>query len=137
MTNINAIQTPSRTAYLFNKVGLFDEYIAYKDGDYTDCILVGDFNDNVFCGTKYKLTANRDGYNTVYIPSSEQLTDEVVTVDNDYYVYSNIGIGQQGQIFYHQQIMSGTMVLILGITIGYMFLKGIGGVWQWLRAGKG
>lgn len=134
--NINSTQTPSRTSYLFNKVGLFDEYIAYKENENKDCILVGDFDDNVFTGTKYTLTAERDGYQTVYVSGTESLTNETVNIQNDYYVYSNIGIGQQGQIFAHQQIMSGTMVLVLGITIGYMFFKGIGGVWQWLKAGR-
>lgn len=134
--NINNTTAPSRTSYLFNKVGLFDEYIAYKESDSVDCILVGDFKDGVFTGTKYSLTTTSSGGKTIYVPSERSYTNETVTVSNEYYVYSNIGLGQQGQIYSHQQIQSGATVILLGIVIGWMILKGAGGIWQWLRSGK-
>lgn len=133
--NINSTQNPSRTSYLFNKVGLFDEYIAYKQDDNTDAILVGDFKDNVFTGTKYTVTTQRSGTQTYYVTGSQALTNETVNISNEYYVYSNIGYGQQAQLYQHQQIQSGATVILLGIIIGYMIIKGAGGIWQWLRTG--
>ena len=130
--NINATQTPSRNTYLLNKVGLFDEYISYKESDTVDAILVGDFKDNVFTGTKYTITTQRNGTQTIYVTGQQPITNETVSVSNEYYVYSNIGIGQQAQVYQHQQIQSGAMVIMLGIVIGYMIIKGAGGIWQWL-----
>lgn len=135
--HINSQQVPSRTAYLLNKVGLFDEYIAYRESDNTDAILVGEIDKNgVFNGNKYTVTYIRNGYNNEYTTMQQTLVDETITYDNEYYLYSNIGIGQQAQIYGHQQILTGATVMLLGIVIGYMLLKGAGGVWQWLRAGR-
>lgn len=129
---INYTSAPSRTSFLLNKVGLFDEYLAFRESDTVESILVGEFDkDNHFTGTKYTLTSTRSGTQTIYEVSSREYTDEPVTVQHEYYTYSNIGIGQQGQIYQQQQILSGTMVIMLGIVVGYMILKGAGGIWRY------
>lgn len=131
---INSTSTPSRTSFLFNKVGLFDEYIAFKESNTVDSILVGDFDGSSFTGTKYSVTQqNNVGY-ALYTISQKDYINEPITIQNEYYVYSNIGLGQQGQIYQHQQILSGVQVMFFGVVLGYMILKGVGGVWRWFRS---
>lgn len=127
--NIEGNYSVSYMGYLANKVGWFDDFIAYSDTQYTSNILVGKYDERSgnFSGKKITLTRTNN-YNDYEISRSD--IDEVINVTSqDYRVYSNIGYGQS-----YTKDLSQPLLMALIVFLGFYIFKSVFmGVISWSR----
>lgn len=97
--------TPQGSSYIANKIGVFDEYIFFRSGESEYSAIVGDISDDCSSGSGvlYVISRASSSYST-YQVSTSTVENEEIEISNEYYVYSNVGLGQQLEIYQHQQI---------------------------------
>lgn len=118
----------SNMTYLINKVGYFDDFIAFCDTQNRYEILVGKFDDedNSFSGTRFSLTRSGTTSQT-YTVSSSQINETISFPSDDHLLYSNIGYGQ-----YYARDYSQPLLMCLIIFVGFYICKtAIGGALSW------
>lgn len=127
--NINGEYSVSYMGYLANKVGWFDDFIAYSDTQNISNILVGKYDDTSGNFKGQKITLTRANSYSDYIVTRSNI-DEVITVtEQDFRLYSNIGYGQSYTKDLSQPILM-SLIIFLGF---YIFKTAFTGVISWRR----
>lgn len=106
--------------YFKNYIMPTDDYLIMQDGEYSYVCLI----DRII-GDDYIIRVSRsNSYSSVYTTEKTVTDDLTYTLYNDYYVYSNMGIGSKLDIDY-----SPFICCFLGILFGCILFKSIfGGV---------
>lgn len=136
VTNItqgyNAIPSTSYINYALNGRNPLKEFICFNTEQYQTVVVVGeyDYNNNVFKEADVFTIDRSSSYNSSVTVDKEHYEEVSVSLDNDYYSYSNIGKGQ-----YLEHPTTGHYILIALIVVSvFTVLKlTFGGV---LRLGK-
>lgn len=107
-----------------NKVSLLDKYILMQTGQYEYTALV--YNSNTGKCTEYTINrSSSSGYSTYYTVSARTDAAFEYTVNNEYYVYSNVGYGKSLDLPAAEGVQSHSLVIIcLVLLFGIMF-KGV------------
>lgn len=125
---------PSGISFFVNKVGIFDEYVALTSGDNESSCLIGSIDEDNMTGTGTIYTVSRTGSaygSQYYVVSKRDVTNEPIQLTNEYYVYSNVGIGQSYSIPHHSQLSSVAVYIFLACYIFTVFVSG--GIKLWRR----
>lgn len=77
--------------YVANRCSLLDRYMLYQTGEYQYSAVV--FDPVRKKGTEYTFTRSGN-YNGTYDVAKKEVAEMTYTVSNDYYVYSNEGVGK-------------------------------------------
>ena len=135
MTQDTDYSTPSSMSALINKVNPFDEYIAFKISDTESAILIGEIDTDTMTGTGTLVTAARTGatYGGSYTLSTREVTNEPITITNEYYCYSNVGLGQTYTVPQFSQITCVAVLLLVGAYVFTTFISGGVKIWRSLR----
>lgn len=115
-----SLPSSSYINYFKNYIMPTDNYLIMQDGQYSYVCLI-----DRLVGDDYLIKVTRsDSYSSVYT-SEKRVTDDLsYTVYNDYYVYSNLGIGSKLDIDYSPFICG-----FLAVLCGVLAFKAIfGGV---------
>lgn len=107
-----------------NKVSLLDKYILMQTGQYEYTALV--YNSNTGKCTEYTISrSSSSGYSTYYTVSARSDAAFEYIVNNEYYVYSNVGYGKSLDLPAAEGVQSHSLVIIcLVLLFGIMF-KGV------------
>lgn len=123
--------TPSGMPFFANKIGLGEDFICMQTGQYEYQCFVGDYEGGD--GKLYILTRSGGG-SSGYITGSRDVTGETFEISNDYYVYSNIGIGQA----YALPSYSNSVSPLLAFLVVFEIVKlALGGLFKWKKRGNG
>lgn len=127
MTQDTDYGTPSSMSALINKVNPFDEYIALKISATESAILIGDIDTDSMTGSGTLITAARTGanYGGSYKLTSKEVTNEPITLTNEYYCYSNVGLGQSYTVPQFSQITCAAVLIFVGAYIFTTFISGV------------
>ena len=119
--------TPAGMAYFSNKIGLSDDFVVMQTGQYEYQCFVGDYEN----GNGVLYTLARTGTSSgAYTTTSEDVTGETFTYSNEYYMYSNVGLGQA----YALPSANNYMVVLLGFLVVFEVVKlAFGGLFRWKR----
>ncbi len=106
-----------------NKVSLLDSYILMQTGQYEYKAIV--FNNCTGKGTEYTFSrANNSSYNTYYTVSEETVDTFEYTVSNEYYVYSNSGVGKSLSLPVVESATSFATVMLCCVVMFAVVFKG-------------
>ena len=123
--------TPQGSSYIANKIGVFDEYIFFRSGESEYSAIVGDISDDCSSGSGvlYVISRASSSYST-YQVSASTVENEEIEISNEYYVYSNVGLGQQLEIYQHQQIGTALNAIVGGMLLMVFFVSSILSIWR-------
>lgn len=133
MTQYSELQLPSQMAALTNKVGVFDEYIAVRTGQYSYACLIGSIDEDQMTGTGQLVTASRTGTSSTYQLTTRDVTNEPIILVNEYYCYSNVGIGQDYNIPHFSQFTTAGIYLFVGMYLFTTFISGALKLWRKIK----
>lgn len=106
----------------YSKLGILDEYIIMTTGEYEYSCLAKDFvTDETVC---YVVSRYNNIGSGTYYEIQEVTSDWSYSVANEYYVYSNIGIGTMQVLPIHTMIMSWAITGIVCICALAIVFKG-------------
>lgn len=106
-----------------NKVSLLDSYILMQTGDNQYKAIV--FNNASNKGVEYSFSrGSGTGYNNVYYVSEQPVTEMEYTVNNEFYVYSNVGVGKSLSLPIYQAVSSWAMVILCCLAMFAVIFKG-------------
>lgn len=74
------------------KIGLFDQYVAFRTAEYEYTLIVKHINGEIKCYRASRQTTS--GWSNYYTMVELEGQDFRTTISNELYVYSNIGKGQ-------------------------------------------
>lgn len=135
MEQYSDLSTPSGMAALVNGVKPFDEYIAMRTGEYEYSILIGDIDEESMTGSGTLVSAARTGsaYGGTYELSRSEVENEPIILVNEYYCYSNIGLGQAYTVPQFSQITCAAVLLFIGMYLFTTFVSGGLKLWRRLK----
>ena len=95
-----------------NNVSVLDQYILMQTGQYEYTALIKNMANRVV--EEITVTRSSENYNTKYSVTRQNGADFDYTVSNEYYVYSNVGVGKSLNIPSYEGIRTYSMV---GLTV--------------------
>lgn len=105
-----------------NKISLLDKYILMQTGQYEYTALI--YNPNTKkCKEITVARSSSSGYNTQYTVS-EASTDFEYTVENEYYVFSNVGYGKSLDLPVYEGVVSWCLMIICCTLLFAVVFKG-------------
>lgn len=105
-----------------NKVSLLDSYILFQTGQYEYTALV--FNNASKMGKEYIFTRGTSNYNSYYSVSTEDIDTFEYTVTNEYYVYSNDGVGKSLDLPVYDGVIAHALVILCCFAMFAVVFKG-------------
>lgn len=129
ITQSNNNSTASATVQniVANKVGLLDSYILFNTGDNEYTALIKDHATKDIEQIRIYRTNNQSQWQV----ESRTATEFEYTVNNEYYAFSNLGIGQPLNCPIYQQTTAYATVIMCCIVLFAVLFKGV--LFKWLR----
>lgn len=128
MTQYGSSSPSTIMPYVVNHCTAYDDYIAMQTGDSEYTAIIGDYDDGSITGEKFVIS--REGnYSSAYTVEQTSVENESVSYSNEYYVISNVGIGQAYNYSNGQRI-EGANIFILGVLIVTVFVSGVCSIWR-------
>lgn len=107
-----------------NKVSLLDSYILMQTGQNEYSAIV--YNNASKQGKQYTIRRNTaTGYNNQYTVSENDVSSFEYTVQNEYYVYSNAGLGKSLDLPVMEGVTAYALVVICCISLFAIVFKGV------------
>lgn len=105
-----------------NKVSLLDSYILFQTGQYEYKAIV--YNNASKKGVEYTFTRGSSNYNNYYSVSSSEVDTFEYSVRNEYYVYSNDGVGKSLDLPVMEGVTAHAVVILCCIAMFMVVFKG-------------
>lgn len=104
-----------------NKVKLLDSYILFRTGDYEYTALI---KDNT-TGKTTEYTFSRSGANYSYVWEMSEASSEFdYTISNEYYVYSNVGVGRSLDLPVYDGVTAHATIIMCIVLMFAIIFKG-------------
>lgn len=105
-----------------NKISLLDQYILMQTGQYEYSALV--YNSASKQCKKYTIKrSSASGYSNFYTITESDSTFEY-SVNNEYYIYSNVGLGRSLTLPVYDGVISYSLIVICCISLFAVVFKG-------------
>lgn len=106
-----------------NKVKLLDSYILFQTGENEYKAIV---YDNVSKrGEEYTISRPGSGYYNYYTVSSQEVDTFEYTVSNEYYVYSNTGVGKSLDLPVMEGVTAHSVIILACVVMFAIVFKGV------------
>lgn len=105
-----------------NKCSLLDQYILFQTGEYQYSAIV--FDPVTDSGEQYTFTRSGQ-YNGTYSMSTQQVDEMSYVVGNEYYVYSNVGVGRSLTLPCHSAAVAWSMTALCCLAFFAVVFKGV------------
>lgn len=106
-----------------NKIALLDQYVLMQTGQYEYTALV--YNSNTKETIEYTISRSSSGsYNNVYTVSEREVSEFLFDYSNEYYIYSNVGVGKSLDLPVHQGVQSHCLMIICCLLMFAVVFKG-------------
>lgn len=105
-----------------NKVSLLDSYILFQTDQYEYKAIV--YNNASKQGKEYTFTRGSSNYNNYYTVRSTDVDEFEYTVRNEYYVYSNDGVGKSLSLPVVEGVTAHATVIICCLVMFAVVFKG-------------
>ena len=107
-----------------NDVALLEEYILVQTGQYEWTALINTMGINKCRYIRFNRTST-SGYNNYYtISRGDYNGDFGANVDNEYYTYSNIGVGRSLSLPIHETVTSYSVITMCCVLLFAIVFKG-------------
>lgn len=106
-----------------NKVQLLDSYILFQTGENEYKAIV--FNNATKKGEEYTFSRPGSGYNNYYTVRSSEVDTFEYTVSNEYYVYSNDGVGKSLDLPVMEGVTAHAMMIVACVLMFAIAFKGV------------
>lgn len=106
-----------------NKVQLLDSYILFQTGDYEYKAIV--FNNATKKGEEYTFSRSSSNYNSYFTVSSKEVDTFEYTVTNEYYVYSNDGVGKSLSLPVMEGVTAHATMILACVLMFAIVFKGV------------
>lgn len=106
-----------------NKVSLLDSYILFQTGENEYKAIV--YNNASKKGKQYTFSRGNSSYNSYYTVSSSDVDTFEYTVSNEYYVYSNDGVGKSLSLPVMEGVTAHAVVIMCCLVMFAVVFKGV------------
>lgn len=105
-----------------NKVSLLDSYVLMQTGQYEYTALV--YNNASKQGTQYTISRGSSSYNNYYTVTETAIDSFEYTCSNEYYVYSNDGVGKSLDLPVMEGVTAHATIIMCCIVMFAVIFKG-------------
>lgn len=122
-TESNSAPSSDIQNLIANKIALLDQYVLMQTGQYEWTGLV--YNPNTKNCTEYIVKRSTStGYNNYYTVE-EKSSEFDFNVNNEYYVFSNVGYGRSLSLPVHEGVQSHSLIIICLLLLFGVVFKGV------------
>lgn len=108
--------------FVANKCSLLDRYVLFQTGEYQYGAIV--FDPIRKTGTEYLFTRSSN-YNSSYTVRSSKVQEMTYLIDNEYYVYSNDGVGKSLDLPVYSAATAWSLTALCVLVFFGVMFKGV------------